>query len=105
MDQDGGDRRPPRRAIGPAAVALAWTGRRPSASRIAEAAALWLSRQWTIEVDGRRLFLWLPACMGAGILLYFAATVEPNLWAPLVAAALFAGAAIATRRRAGLAFK
>jgi competence protein ComEC len=105
MDEDGGDRRPPRRVVGPAAIALAWTGRIPSASRAAEAAGLWLSRQWTLEVDGRRLFLWLPACMGAGILLYFAATAEPSLWAPLAAAALFTAAAIATRRRAGLAFE
>ena len=36
------------------------------------------------EVDGRRLFLWLPVAFGAGVLLYFAADREPTLWAPVV---------------------
>ncbi|KFC68952.1 ComEC/Rec2-related protein [Bosea sp. LC85] len=36
-----------------------------------------------IEAGRRRLFLWLPVLMGAGILLYFAADREPSPWVPL----------------------
>ncbi|WP_197279637.1 ComEC/Rec2 family competence protein [Bosea sp. AAP35] len=51
------------------------------------------------EAERRRLFLWLPVLMGAGILLYFAADSEPALAAPLSGLALAAGAAFALRRR------
>ena len=57
------------------------------------------------EAERRRLFLWLPVAMGAGILLYFAADREPVLWAP-VAGFVLAGAGavlLRLRRRAMLA--
>ena len=50
------------------------------------------------EVDGRRLFLWLPVAFGAGVLLYFAADREPTLWAPVVVASFFALCAVASHR-------
>ncbi|KRE16560.1 hypothetical protein ASE63_15210 [Bosea sp. Root381] len=53
----------------------------------------------TLEAERRRLFLWLPAMMGAGILLYFAADREPALWAPLIGLALAAAAALGLRQR------
>lgn len=79
------------------------------------------------EIERRRLFNWLPVCMGAGVLLYFLADREPGLAAPLAglvlcalaalllqqrraamaiciaAAAVFAGFATATLRTAGVA--
>ncbi|MDJ1156784.1 ComEC/Rec2 family competence protein [Chelatococcus sp. SYSU_G07232] len=55
-------------------------------------------RLWWTEVERRRLFLWLPVFFGLGILLYFAADREPQLWAP-VSATLAAGLA-ALRLRA-----
>lgn len=53
----------------------------------------------TQEIDQRRLFLWLPAFFGAGILLYFAADREPSLWAALATTAILAGIAIWAMRR------
>jgi len=53
----------------------------------------------TLEAERRRLFLWLPAMMGAGILLYFAADREPASWAPLTGLSLFAAAALLLRQR------
>lgn len=53
----------------------------------------------SLEAERRRLFLWLPVMMGAGILLYFAADREPALWAPLTGLALACGAAFALRQR------
>jgi len=52
------------------------------------------------EIERRRLFLWLPGFFGGGVLLYFAATREPALWAPLVGVGLFGAAALAARRAA-----
>ena len=46
------------------------------------------------EIDQRRLFLWLPAFFGAGILLYFAADREPSLWAGAATTAVFAAGAL-----------
>ncbi|SDR41196.1 competence protein ComEC [Rhizobiales bacterium GAS113] len=41
-----------------------------------------------LEIEQRRLFLWLPVAAGAGVVLYFAADREPSLgYAALVAAA------------------
>ena len=42
------------------------------------------------EAEQRRAFLWLPVALGAGVVLYFAADREPNLW---LCAALTAGLA------------
>lgn len=51
------------------------------------------------EAEERRLFLWFPVALGAGIVLYFVADREPSL--PLCAglAAVFAALAIAARHR------
>ena len=51
------------------------------------------------EAERRRLFLWLPVMMGAGILLYFAADREPVLWAPLTGFVAAGAGAFALRRR------
>ncbi len=52
------------------------------------------------EAERRRLFLWLPVMMGAGILLYFAADREPALWAPVAGfVAACAGALVLRQRR------
>ncbi len=53
----------------------------------------------SLEVERRRLFLWLPVMMGAGILLYFAADSEPALWAPVAGFLLTGAAAFALRQR------
>ncbi len=52
----------------------------------------------TREIDSRRLFLWLPAFFGSGILLYFAADREPTLWAGAAATFFFSAAAWAAHR-------
>lgn len=41
----------------------------------------WFSRGIQIEIAHRSGFLWLPVAFGIGILLYFAASEEPQLWA------------------------
>ena len=46
-----------------------------------------LQRWWALEIEHRRLFNLLPVGMGVGVCLYFAADVEPALWAPAVALA------------------
>lgn len=51
------------------------------------------------EIERRRLFNWLPVCMGAGVLLYFLADREPGLTAPLAGLALCALAALLMRQR------
>ncbi|RYE30331.1 MAG: DUF4131 domain-containing protein [Hyphomicrobiales bacterium] len=62
---------------------------------------LWLHLQnsFSREAERRRLFLWLPVAMGAGILLYFTADREPALWAPLLGLALSGIAAFVLRLR------
>ena len=52
---------------------------------------------FAIEWDTRRLFLWLPACAGAGVLLYLSADHEPWVAAAPLLALVFAAAAIALR--------
>ncbi len=64
-------------------------------------AALDLRGAILAEVDARRLFLWIPVCMGVGILLFSVADGVPSPW-PALAAALLAFAA-AFRFRARLA--
>jgi competence protein ComEC len=43
-----------------------------------------LQRWWALEIEHRRLFNLLPVGMGIGVCLYFAADVEPAMWAPAV---------------------
>jgi competence protein ComEC len=94
----------PNRARGAQAQVLPW--RLPGSGL----AGLGLSLAWDdwrrrfiaaleIEIERRRLFLWLPVMMGVGILLYFTADREPALWAPLTGFGLAAALAIALRRR------
>jgi competence protein ComEC len=52
-----------------------------------------LARQWAVEVQARRPFLWLPVCFGVGVILYFAAEREPPLWPALTGLLIFAVAA------------
>ena len=49
------------------------------------------------ETEHRRLFLWLPVTMGAGVVLYFVAAREPNVWLTTVLAAVFASIAALAR--------
>ncbi len=58
-----------------------------------------LSAAWDREVDERRLFLWVPVCVGAGVTLYFVADREPSLFFCILLCATFACAAAATRSR------
>ncbi len=50
-----------------------------------------------LEVERRRLFVWLPVCFMVGILLYYAADQEPALWPALAAAGFFVATAVAAR--------
>ena len=40
----------------------------------------WTGLRDAVAADRDRLILWLPACLGSGILLYFAIRTEPPLW-------------------------
>ena len=51
------------------------------------------------EARYRRLFPWIAVLFGCGILLFFSADGEPAIWAPLSAAALCTGGALAARSR------
>ncbi|MBN9062351.1 MAG: hypothetical protein BGP06_05805 [Rhizobiales bacterium 65-9] len=87
-----------------AIAAVAGRARRSGAlaGRFAALAAGWRDalRLWLLaEMGDRRLFLWLPVAMGAGVCLYFAAASEPNIAAPFVGTILFAAAAVAARDR------
>jgi competence protein ComEC len=55
-----------------------------------------------LEIARRRLFNWLPVCMGIGIGFYFAADREPALWAPVTAAVAATALALALRARPAL---
>jgi competence protein ComEC len=55
---------------------------------------------WALaEVGPGRLMPWLPVAFGAGIVLYFTASREPLLWAPVILCAVLGGAAIMLRAR------
>jgi competence protein ComEC len=84
-------------------AALAWT---QGARWRGVALSLWLAEvgralraALEAEAERRRLFLWLPAMMGLGILLYFAADREPALAAPLIGFAAAGAGALALRHR------
>lgn len=94
----------PNRARGAQAGVLPWRLPGTGLSSIGAGLAwndFWrrLTGAWEMESERRRLFLWLPAMMSIGILLYFAADREPSLWAPVTGICLSAGGAIALRRR------
>ncbi|HKH33075.1 MAG TPA: ComEC/Rec2 family competence protein [Beijerinckiaceae bacterium] len=59
----------------------------------------WLKACVSEEVEQRRLFPWLAAAFGCGVLLHFAAEGRPALWAPLVGLAVAAGCAALLRAR------
>ena len=104
---------PPGQGISPEprgarAAALPW--RQPtrmwSAAGIGLTLSTWRERllqALSREAQRRRLFLWLPVLMGAGILLYFAADREPSLWAPVAGFVLSVGAAFALHQRRRMA--
>ena len=54
-----------------------------------------------LEVDRRRLFLWLPVLFGAGIVAYFAAETEPSLFASGLPLTLALALAVPARKRLG----
>ena len=58
-----------------------------------------LRNAWAVEIERRRLFLWLPVAQGIGILLYFAADREPSLPAAIVACVVPALLAVVLRQR------
>ena len=68
-----------------------------------------LARAWgdafEREAEHRRLFLWIPVAMGAGVVLYFVADREPNVWLSTILSAALAGVARIARahRRSFLA--
>ncbi len=57
------------------------------------------------EAEQRRFFLWVPVFAGAGVVLYFTADREPNVWLTTILAAALAGLAALLRheRRAFMA--
>ena len=63
-----------------------------------------LTGAFEAEAEHRRYFLWMPAAVGTGVVLYFVADREPSL--PLVAGLTVALAALAfAARRHALAFR
>ncbi len=66
-------------------------------------AALDLRGALLAEVDARRLFLWVPVCMGVGILLFSVAEGVPSPWPAFLASILLF--AMACRFRAQLALQ
>jgi competence protein ComEC len=80
------------------AVAAPWTWHAPRhAERLRWTAAI--LRELRGEVDGRRLFLWLPVMIGLGVLLWFAADGLPSPWPALATGAILAGLAFRLRAR------
>ena len=49
------------------------------------------------EAEHRRFSLWVPVATGAGIVLYFSADREPNVWLTTILAAVLAGLAALAR--------
>ncbi|WP_245259742.1 ComEC/Rec2 family competence protein [Methylopila sp. 73B] len=73
-----------------------------SGGRFADALAS--ARDWTLdrlveEADAGRFALWAPIAFGAGVVVYFTAAHEPELWAAILLAGLGAALAVAARRR------
>jgi competence protein ComEC len=57
------------------------------------------SHWFDLEIERRRLFNLLPVATGFGVLLYFSADQEPNLWAPLTVLAIAMALAIYKRHQ------
>ncbi len=76
-------------------------GRR-SASRLRPLLQGWAALREAVAADRDRLVLWLPACLGTGVLLYFAQAAEPPLPAGLALVAV-SGILFALARRSRLA--
>jgi competence protein ComEC len=86
------------------ARANAWPLLASPAELFAQSHAL-LARQWAVEVEQRRLVLWVPACFGAGILLDLSADTEPSRWAPILALLACVAGALVRRARADAVFR
>ena len=95
------------------AAAQAWVGYRDYVASL-NASDRWtllklaLARLWDAEATARRPFLWLAPLAMLGVLLYFSADEEPQLWAPLglslvLGLALFAFREARNRVRYGFA--
>ena len=73
--------------------------------RLSPLAALWarpgiaLAVAFETEVSERRIFLWLPVAAGAGVALYFSATIEPSGLMIAIMASVFAAVAFASRNK------
>jgi competence protein ComEC len=76
-----------------------WTG-----AGIALGGAARFQALWDEEAARRTGFLWLPVAFGLGILLYFSARSEPQIWAGPVLLVLASSLAIALRDRARAIF-
>ena len=78
-------------------TAIAWPRRKTSfaLSSPRDILSTWLAA----EVEGRRLFLWIPVAYGLGICLAFAADGPLSLVPPLLGGFAFAAAAFIVRRR------
>lgn len=61
--------------------------------------AAWVARSAWLEVDRRRLFLWLPVLYGIGIVLYFSAEREPSVLASFLPMCAALAAALLGRAR------
>jgi competence protein ComEC len=93
-----------KRRIGAKAAGLAMPWRAPRPFALAPDGLLtWAAAALATEADRRRLFLWLPVCLGLGVLLWFQADGLPPAWPAAVLAAVLAGSAIRLRA-APLAF-
>ena len=57
-----------------------------------------------IEIEERRLFLWVPVASGAGVVLYFNAAQEPSLWAMLAVSLALVSVAYAARAKRAVCF-
>lgn len=68
--------------------------------RLKDALAARLRADLRAEAESGRLVLWLPVGFALGILLYFGAAQEPDLWAVLLLFGALAAGALAVRARA-----
>ena len=102
-DRRGGRQESERRGTGQragaSAGALPWhpaKGWRPWS--LAEAFAR-IHDSAVLEIEARRLFLWVPVCAGTGVVLYMTADHEPAFWAIALLFSLSAAAAWLSRHR------
>lgn len=104
MDQTG----PSRKTRGSSVIAGIWPGAQSGTLSGSDKANLQIWREtaghtlgnWiALEVERRRLFNWIPVCMGLGVLAYFAADKEPAVWAPVLASVVFSVLAYVFRQK------